>query len=257
VTGVLQLFGAGLGVLLGLQLADVEIVSAENAGRLAESHPGAMVAGFVVLAALALIEWVIQDQVPSISESKIGAFQMLLLFVAGIVLVAGFLSASKQLLTLGVPLQVIGTIVLLARHERHLGPSGWSGGTVPKFVRVPVIGLVIVVGLIAYLISEIVGGTDFTDLVHVALTFDHINFIAVTTNLIFAMMAMGSKVTESANRIIFWGVNIGLVGFAAGLVLQEDSLKRIFTPILGLALLYGIYTYLTAGPAEVEETVSV
>jgi hypothetical protein len=119
-------------------------------------------------------------------------------------------------LTLGVPLQVIGTIVLLARHERHLGPSGWSGGTVPKFVRVPVIGLVIVVGLIAYLISEIVGGTDFTDLIHVALTFDHINFIAVTTNLIFAMMAMGSKVTESANRIIFWGSTLGLLALRQG-----------------------------------------
>jgi len=41
------------------------------------------------------------------------------------------------------------------------------------------------------------------------------------------MMAMGSKVTESANRI------------------------------LGLTLLYGIYTYLTAAPAEAEETAAV
>jgi hypothetical protein len=116
---------------------------------------------------------------------------------------------------------------------------------------------VIVVGLITYLISEVVGGADFADSLHVALTFDHINFIAVTTNLIFVILAMSSKVAESASRIIFWGVNIGLVGSAAGLVLQEDSLKRIFTPILGLALLCWIYTFPTAAQLEIEETVSV
>ncbi|MCI0424988.1 MAG: hypothetical protein L0Z47_03945 [Actinobacteria bacterium] len=33
--------GAVLGVLLGLQLAEVEIVAPENTNRLAESHPGA------------------------------------------------------------------------------------------------------------------------------------------------------------------------------------------------------------------------
>jgi uncharacterized membrane protein YuzA (DUF378 family) len=31
-----------------------------------------------------------------------------------------------------------------------------------------------------------------------------------------------------------------------GIFTENATLKRIFTPILGLALLYGIYTYLTA-----------
>ncbi len=250
-------FGAVLGVLLGLQLADVEIVAPENAERLAESHPGAMVAGFVVLAGLALIEWLIQDKVPKVSESKIGAAQMLLLLIAGVVLVLGFLLNIEELLQVGVPLQVIGAIILLGRHGKRLAPAEWAGDTERKFVRVAVLGLVAVVVLIAYLITEIVGGAEFTDLLGVALAMDHINFLLVSTSLIFAMMARGSEVSETANRIIFWGLTVGVVGFAVGLLAENAVTKRIFTPILGLALLHGIFTYLRAEPARAMETADV
>lgn len=250
-------FGAVLGVLLGLQLADVEIVAPENAGRLAESHPGAMVAGFVVLAALALIEWLIQDDVPTISESKMGATQMVLLLLAGVVLVLGFLLDIQGLLQLGVPLQILGALILLGRHGKRLAPAEWSGDTVRKFTRVAVLGLLAVVALIAFLISQIVGGKEFGEIIHIALAMDHINFILVSTSLIFAMMAMGSKVSEVANRVIFWGTTVGVIGFAVGLLMQEAVIKRIFTPILGLALLHGIFTYLRAEPVESHEAVPV
>lgn len=250
-------FGAVLGVLLGLQLADIEVVAPENAGRLAESHPGAMVAGFVVLAGLALIEWLIQDRAPTLSESKIGAAQMLLLLVAGVVLVVGFLIDVQELLQLGVPLQILGALILVGRHGRRLMPAEWAGDTARKFVRIAVIGLLVVVALIAVLITEIVGGAEFADVVHIALTFDHVNFLLVSTSLIFAMMSFGSKVSETANRIIFWGLTIGVGGFAVGLLLEESLIKRIFTPILGLALLHGIFTYLRAAPVETRESVPV
>lgn len=246
-------FGAVLGVLLGLQLADIDVVAAENSSRLAESHPGAMVIGFVVLAALALIEWLIQDESPSLAQGwhgVAGTIQMLLVFVAGVVLVVGFLVGNESLLQMGVPLQVLGAIVLLARHGHRLAPAGWSGETDDKFVRIAVVGLVVVVALIAYLIAEIIGGADFTELLGVALAMDHINFLLVSTSLIFAMMSKGSEVTERANSIIFWGLTIGVTGFAVGLVTEEAVLKRIFTPVLGLALLHGIFTYLRARPKE-------
>ena len=79
---------------------------------------------------------------------------------------------------------------------------------------------------------------------------DHINFIMVMTNLIFAMMAMASAVSDTANRIIYWGANTGVLGFAVGIFTENATLKRIFTPILGLSLLFGIYTYLTAKEAR-------
>jgi hypothetical protein len=38
---------------------------------------------------------------------------------------------------------------------------------------------------------------------------------------------------------------------------ENSTLKRIFTPILGLALLYGIYSYLTARESDVREVASI
>ena len=216
-----------------------------------------MVAGFVVLAGLALIEWLIQPDAPAIRDSKIGAIQMILLFVAGIVLVLGFLLDIQELLQLGVPLQVVGALILLGRHGKRLAPSGWAGEMASKYVRVAVLGLIAVIALIAVLVSRIVGGAEFADVVHIALAMDHINFLLVSTTLIFAMMSLGLDVSLAADRVIFWGVTIGTTGFAVGLLLQEAVVKRIFTPILGLVLLHGIFTYLRAQPAETREVVEV
>ena len=104
--------------------------------------------------------------------------------------------------------------------------------------------------LIAYLISKITGGADFEDLLPVALTMDHVNFLMVMTNLIFGMTVLATSASETPGKIVYWGLNIGVVGFGIGLIPENSTLKRIFTPILGLALLYGIWMYLTAKPAE-------
>jgi len=56
---------------------------------------------------------------------------------------------------------------------------------------------------------------------------------------------------ERRNRLIFWMVNVGVAGFAVGLIAENALLKRIFTPVMGLGLLLAIYTYLTAPAAEV------
>ncbi|MEJ2238427.1 MAG: hypothetical protein P8X82_09035 [Gemmatimonadales bacterium] len=243
-------FGAVLGVLLGLQLADVEIVAPENAQRLGDSHPGAMVAGFVVLAGLALIEWMMPDRkVPMLGESKSGVAQMLLPFFAGILLVVGFLLDQEAIYSLGVPLQIVGAVILIIRFRRYLVPSQWGGPVINRFVRTPILGLVVVVALIAYLISQLMTGAGFEEFLPIALTMDHVNFLIVMTNLIFGMMAIATKASETAGKIVYWGLNVGVVGFAVGLITENTATKRIFTPILGLTLLYGIWTYFTAEPA--------
>ncbi|HEU4318991.1 MAG TPA: hypothetical protein VFS66_02790 [Acidimicrobiia bacterium] len=93
-------------------------------------------------------------------------------------------------------------------------------------------------------------GTDFAELTPVLLAFDHLNFIMVMTNLIFAMMFTASVVSDSVSRLLLWGINIGVAGFAIGLITESATVKRVFTPILGLALLYGIYVFLRAPERE-------
>jgi hypothetical protein len=254
---IFLVFGAVLGILLGLQLADVEVVAPAETGRFAESHPGAMVAGFVVLAALALIEWLIQERPPGLKEGWrgwLGTIQMLLLFVAGLIFVAGGLAANEDLLGLAIPFQVLGALVLLARHGGRLAPAEWTREPSNKFVRMPIIGLVAVVALIVYVINEIMGGREFSELFGPGLALDHLNFIMVITNLVFGMLALASVVSNAANSVIFWGTNIGVAGFAIGLISENNALIRVFTPILGLTLLYGIYVYSTAPEREPSQT---
>lgn len=243
--------GAILGVLLGLQLADIEIVDPSNADQLYGAHPGAMVAGFVLLAGLALIEWLMPGRnVPTLAESRSGMAQMLMLFVAGLLFVAGSLFEIDPMIQSAGALQLLGALVLIVRFRRELAPSQWAGPVVNQYVRISVVGLVVAVGLIVYLITQFSAGVEIGELTPVLLTFDHVNFIMVMTNLIFTMMLLSSKVSEVAGRLIFWGVNVGVAGFAVGLASEAAVLKRIFTPILGIALLYGIYVFLRAPAAE-------
>jgi hypothetical protein len=243
--------GAVLGVLLGLQLADVEIVAGENGQRLGDAHPAAMVVGYVILAAVALIEWVIRrGDVPSLAESRAGMVQMLLIFLAGLFAMVGVLIDNEMLLQLNVPFEVVGVFILVWRLRSFLAPREWGGPIVNAMMRLPVVGLIVGVALFARVVALFVSGADFEEIIPWLLAVDHINFIAVVTNLVFAMLALSSNVSERANRVLFWGVAVGIAGFAPALITDNATLKRIFTPILGLALLHGIYSYLRAESTE-------
>ena len=64
-------------------------------------------------------------------------------------------------------------------------------------------------------------------------------------NSIFAML-MAATIGRRGNRvdqIIFLAVNIGIIGFAAGLLFDVTVLKRISTPIMGTGLLLGLAVY--------------
>ena len=78
------------------------------------------------------------------------------------------------------------------------------------------------------------------------LTFDHVMFIGVMTFLLFGVLAIqvndGSGVTI-ADKILLWGVAVGIIGFAVGLLTVTAVIKQIFTPIMGTALLVGIGYY--------------
>ena len=243
--------GAVLGVLLGLQLAEVEIVPAENADSLGEAHPAAMVVGYVILAAVAMVEWLLRDgRAPSTSEARAGVVQMSLIFLAGVLGMLGLLLDNAAMLQANVPLEVIGLIILIWRLRSFLAPSQWGGSVPGLMARTSIVGLILGVALLGYVVSLFVAETPFEEVAPWLVAMDHINFIMVMTNLIFAMMAMASAVSDTANRIIYWGANTGVLGFAVGIFTENATLKRIFTPILGLSLLFGIYTYLTAKEAR-------
>ena len=161
-----------------------------------------------------------------------------------------FLGDVEPLIQVAVPLQVVATVMLLIRHRSRLGPSSWGPGLRPKLVRTGVLGLVAVVALVAALVVQLSGGADIADLTPILLSMDHTNFILVMTSLIFAVLLANSDVKERLIAISYGLMVVGAVGFVVGLLLESAPLKRVFTPILGLGLLHGIFSFLMARQRE-------
>lgn len=245
--------GAVLGVLLGLQLAEVEIVAPENTERLIESHPAAMVIGFVILASLAIAEWMLEPRdARLLGNDRLGLVQMVLVFLAGLFGMLGLLLGIDPLIQLNVPFEVVGIGIVLWRLRSHLRPSAWSAGP-NLFTRTAVLGLIPTVILTAVLVQQFVSGAEFTEFQHILIALDHSTFLLVVTNLILAMMISGSEVSRVSQAVMYYGLLIGSVGFIAGILAQSDVVKRIFTPILGLILLHAIFSLLFADEAETVE----
>ena len=78
----------------------------------------------------------------------------------------------------------------------------------------------------------------------VLLALDHSMFIGVMTNALFGLIGEvtgnGRKTWPWVDDILFWGMNIGLVGFLVALIFEIRYLEPIFTPIMGLSILLAI-----------------
>jgi hypothetical protein len=242
--------GSVFGVILGLFVSNGEVpgLSDEIAGRVAEAHPPAMLIGYLLVAAFAAVEWLLHRDKETTRNPTI---QMWLLFVAGIIINVAFVTGTDEELAGPANLLMIAAAaMLLWRSRAELAPSGWRGSGIGAYPRLAALSLVGALILLTILISWIISGTlDFEALTEsqfgVALSFDHTMFLGVMTNVLFGMLAanLSPGRTELANMVLLWGVNLGFAGFVIGLISTTQVLKQIFTPLLGLALLFGIAVY--------------
>jgi hypothetical protein len=242
--------GAVFGIILGLFISNGEVpgLSDDVAARVAEAHPPAMLVGFLLLAAFASIEWMLHSEKESTRSATI---QMWLLFVAGIVLNIAFVAGlDEELAGPANLLMIVAVVMLLWRSRDELKPAGWRGAGIGAFPRIAALALVGALALLTILISWVISGSIDIDALTpsqegLILSFDHAMFIGVATNVLFGVLALslGTSGSDTANRVLLWGVNVGFVGFVIGLITTTQVLKRISTPIMGLALLHGIAVY--------------
>ena len=245
------LMGAVLGVMLGIYTAKGEIpgLSDKTASSFADAHPPAMVIGFLILAAMAIIEWSFRGD----RWSKSGATQMWLLFVAGVIVNVGFISGQEEAL-LGPAnlLMIVGLVMLVVRSWQQLSPAGWRGAGTGIYPRMSSVFLVVYLILGTVLIGLVIsGGIDFDALTDgqegLLLTFDHSMFVGVMTSLLLGVVASRARgaTLGSVDKVVLSGLYLGLVTFAVGLITVQAVPKRIGTPIMGTALLIGIGTYVS------------
>jgi hypothetical protein len=244
------MIGAVLGVMLGLYTSNGSVpgLADDVAARFAEAHPPAMVIGYLLLAGFAIVEWLLHADNPASRQATV---IMWLLFAAGAIVNIAFITGKdEELVGPANLLMIVAVVMMLWRTRSQLAPSGWKGAGAGAFPRIALLMLVGYMVLLTILVSWIVGGTiDFDAMsesqLGLILAFDHAMFIGVMTNALFGVLAreLDSEKKQLANTVLLWGVNIGIIGFAAGLITTTQVLKHIFTPLMGLALLHGLSIY--------------
>ena len=235
--------GGLLGVLLGVMIATGNDILPGDAYA---SHPATMVIGFLVPVGMAVAEWHIRPELRDVRATRAGWLQIGLPFIGGICVTAGLLADAPPIISLSLPFEVIGVGIFVARMRPGLGRLG-SAEAAPDFVAAPtVVWLILNMVFFIYLIARFQGDFDKVR-VGLVLALDHMMFIGVMTNSLFAQVrAVAVNAKATAVRVMFFAINIGLAGFVLGLLADTAVLKRIFTPIMGLGILHGIALFTIA-----------
>ncbi|MFN8637883.1 MAG: hypothetical protein U0360_00105 [Dehalococcoidia bacterium] len=235
----MSVVGATLGVLLGYMVATPDAGLPES---LQAAHPAAMVVGFLVPVGMSFIEWALDPESIRRRASIAGWLQVGLPFLGGLMAVVGLLMNIVPLLILGTPLEIIGLVILAVRMRSQLLSANPMAPTPARNGLMALIFLAVNIALLVYLINAYFS-QDLQPPERTLEALDHSIFVGVMTNGIFALIArFRGRISEVADHVVFWGLNLGVAGFLTGLLLDNNWIIRISTPILGLALLHGIAT---------------
>lgn len=234
--------GGVIGVLLGLRIAEGWKVI-PSGGE--DAHPGTMVVGFLIPMGLALAEWGLTWPKPE-RAGRLGFAQMALPFVGGVMLCVGLLIDFIPLAASSTFLEIAGIIIFLKRMWPRLRAVTWLERSASRLAAVSAIATVFNIALLQYFVARYSGDFDKVPN-HQLLALDHVMFIGVMTNAIFALLLATTDAVDAvwrrADDAVFWAMNLGLVVFAGGLLFDVTVLKQVATPFIGAAVLLAIATF--------------
>jgi hypothetical protein len=235
-----SIVGGVLGILLGWKISHGASWIPSNTDG---AHPATMVVGFLVPVGLAMSEWAFTFPKPP-KATRLGIIQMAFPFAGGLILMTSILWDITPLAPLAILLQIIGFGIFIKRMWPQMRGVDLMQPSPGRHAIMSALSLLFVIGLAQYLVIKYEGDFDLAP-DHMLLALDHSQFIGLMTNSIFAML-MAATIGRRGNRIdqvVFLAVNIGLIGFVAGLLFDVTVLKRIFTPIMGTGLFLGLAVY--------------
>jgi hypothetical protein len=139
-------------------------------------------------------------------------------------------------------LQLIAVVLFAVRILPTALRTDWLAPSAARYVALASVFVVVAIILFMYEIYLFIGtGATFEDIFGLAVALDHSVFIGVITNL---LIALGLSLTAdrpasspAAIQLAFWGQNMGLVVFMAGLISETQLLKQIGAPVMGISIL--------------------
>ena len=252
--------GSTLGVIVQVLLATGNALP--TSADLVGGHASAQIGGYLVMVAAGFAEWQLTG---SAKRTTLGLAQVYLLFGGGLLLSFSVLLASalgpqlaQALPGIATLLTLAGIVIVIVRIGRAALAAPWMAATGTRHIAIAVAFLLLGVILQAILVQQLIAAQgDFTavsaGLVH---AYDHAMFVGLMTNALFGAILMTlsdrPRVWPWADQVIFWGLNIGVAGFIAVLlIVGSGEGKGAFThpvafvaPIMGLSALLAIATYL-------------
>ncbi len=242
-------YGAVVGVLIQVQYAAATVILSGDA---IGAHVAAMAFSYLVLIGMGVVEWQIGPGRPGVSR---GAWvQFGALFAGGIVLsvgaLAGQLTAAGGLNTLA---ELVGVGFFVTRLGGSLRSVDWLTAGAARHIALAGIFVVVDILILVYLIvgaisgafgSTAGGGPDFSSIpAWLVFALDHAIFIGVMTNAILGLVRTRTaedRRWRAADHLVFFGMNVGLVGFVVGLAIESPIVKEVFSPIMGVSILVGL-----------------
>jgi hypothetical protein len=231
--------GGLLGVLLGIKIATGNNVLPSGG---ADAHPATMVVGFLIPVGMALCEWCLAWPRPE-RAGRLGIAQIVLPFIGGLLLMVSLLLDIIPLAPIAALIELGGVGIFLKRLWPRLRTVQLREGSIGRFAAATATAIVFNILLINYLAAKFQGDFDKVPR-HQILALDHTMFVGVLTNAIFGLLlaSAGERPMRwaRADHAVFFGINVGLIGFVVGLLFDVVLLKRMFTPVMGASILLGL-----------------
>jgi hypothetical protein len=180
---------------------------------------------------------------------------MSLLFIGGLVISVTLLFLPAEAIQpaggLYLLLELIAVVLFAIRVVPTAVRVDWGRSSTDRNMAIASVFVVIATAIYLYVVAQVIANPSLTvqseGIAGVLLASDHSTFIGVITNLMFGLLLVLTLDQATrwpwADQLIFWGVNGGLVLFLIGLIVDAAILKRIGTPIMGLALFLGLATF--------------
>lgn len=239
-----SVIGGAFGVFNGLAIALDWTIPESFFG----AHPGTMEVGFVIPAALGVAEWVLRRGEAPQRPTRAGWAQALLLAAAFVWILVMVLAEQEDLVAAGIMLGIVATIVFFVRLwpqlkgasliARNPNRHALMGGV---FVAVTFVYAFVMLGAAEGDFGAVPEGQ--------LISFIHLLAVGGTTNALLGFVTHVSRLRTTPSGmddVVFWGVNIGLIGFVTALTTDVRGLIVVFVPIMGLALLLAIAVHIVA-----------
>jgi hypothetical protein len=210
------------------------------------AHPGTMEIGFTMPVAMALAEWGMRLGTPDERANRWGITQAALMAVGFLWFLGFILAEQEEIVGIGILFGIVAIGIFFGRMRHFVRNTPLTGRAPGRHALAGGVLLGVTMVYIFIAISAVQG--DFEAIPRgQLLSFIHLLAIGATTNALLAFVIHLSRRVSAVSAMddgIFWGVNIGLIGFVTALTTDVRGLVFVFVPIMGLALLVAIGAHL-------------